>query len=376
MSRQIQTAPVVESSPQLKSLQRQAFTLVELLVVIAIIGVLVALLLPAVQAAREAARRSQCLNNLKQIGLAAQNFHASQERFPYGVVLKEGSMWSLYLAPYMEQQSLRNLVTVGKFTINSNGDVADGFDDSLNWAFPTPSYTTEQIMGLPQHKNLIACETPVPVFQCPSAGYRGGQFDNGQDWVVLKRQPCSYIGNASGIATNQNGTQEPVPAGAPALANNHDKMKRLDGVLFSNSEIDIKHILDGTSNTMLVGETFHDFEDVENNGFRKELSIGNRQDHWYFGSDDIDTNPGFDMSEGIGSTGVPMNLQNLGPNQCSAPGSPASTECRKLQLSFGSVHPGGMNAANCDGSIAFISEDIDPVPWSALGTRDSQVTIK
>ena len=95
-------------------------------------------------------------------------------------------------------------------------------------------------------------------------------------------------------------------------------MKRLDGVLFSNSEIGIKHILDGTSNTMLVGETFHDFEDVENNGFRKELSIGNRQDHWYFGSDDIDTNPGFDMSEGIGSTGVPMNLQNLGPNQCSA----------------------------------------------------------
>ncbi len=348
--------------------RRQAFTLVELLVVIAIIGVLVALLLPAVQAAREAARRSQCLNNLKQIGLAAQNYHSSNERFPYGVVLTEGSMWSLYLAPYMEQQSLRNLVTVGKFTINGNGDLADGFDDGLNWAYPSPGYTTEQIMGQPAYKNLIACETPVPVFQCPSAGFRGGQFDFGRDWLVLKRQPCSYIGNASGLATHQNGIDEPV------VLNKHTRMKFLDGVFFSNSEIGIKHILDGTSNTMLVGETFHDYEDVDNNGSRQELQIGSRQDHWYFGSDDIDTNPGGDMSEGIGSTGVPMNLQNLAPNQCAT--GPASPECKRLQLSFGSVHPGGMNAANCDGSIAFISEDIDPVPWSALGTRDSQVTIK
>ena len=345
--------------------RRSAFTLVELLVVIAIIGVLVALLLPAVQAAREAARRSQCLNNLKQIGLAAQNHHSSHERFPYGVVLQEGSMWSLYLAPYMEQQSLRNLVTIGKFKINSNGDLADGFDDGLNWAYPGVSYTTEQIMGQPQYKNLIACETPVPVFQCPSAGLRA-QFDYGRDWAVMRRQPCSYIGNASGLATNQN------RPGNPPLAT-YTRMKNLDGVLFSNSEIGIKHILDGTSNTLFVGETFHDFEDVENRGAQKELQVGSRQDHWYFGSDDIDTNPGGDVSEGIGSTGVPMNLQNLAPDQCAT--QPSGEACQRLQLSFGSVHPGGMNGSYCDGSINFISEDIDPVAWSALGTRDSQVTL-
>ena len=348
-------------------MRRGAFTLVELLVVIAIIGVLVALLLPAVQAAREAARRSQCLNNLKQIGLGAQNYHSSNETFPYGAVLTEGSMWSLYLAPYMEQQTLKNLVTVGKFKIDSNGDVAPGsLDDGLNWAYPGP-YTSQQIVGNPAYKNLIACETPVPVYQCPSAGYRGGQYDLGQDWVVMKRQPCSYIGNASGLATFQNGLDEPI------AENRHTKMKKLDGVFFSNSEIGIKHILDGTSNTMLVGEAFHDFQDVEDNGARAEQQIGSRQDHWYFGSDDIDTNPGFDPSEAMGSTGVPMNLQNLAPNQCAAA---ASAACKRLQLSFGSVHPGGMNAVNCDGSVAFIAEGIDSVAWSALGTRDSQVTIK
>src|SRR5688500_6412604 len=84
------------------------FTLVELLVAIAIIGVPVALLLPAVQAAREAARRSQCLNNLKQIGLAHQNFHGVFNKFPWGCINGEGSMWSYYIMPYTEQSSIKN----------------------------------------------------------------------------------------------------------------------------------------------------------------------------------------------------------------------------------------------------------------------------
>ena len=365
---QISVSPAHPAAAQAARPTRAAFTLVELLVVIAIIGVLVALLLPAVQAAREAARRSQCVNNLKQIGLAAQNYHSANNKFPYGVVLQEGSMWSLYLAPYMEQQSIRNLVTLNKFKIR-NGEFSQD-NDNCNWAYPTP-YTTEQIQALPNfadYKNLIACETQVPVFQCPSAGYRGGQFDKSADWVVMKRQPCSYIGNASGLATDQNGIGEPNPA-----QNAHKKMRALDGVLFTYSEIGMKHIIDGSSNTMLVGETFHDYEAVEQSAGKAESGLGNRQDHWYFGSDDIDTGDGSDPSEGVGSTGVPMNQQNLGPNQCAAPSTP---ECRKLQLSFGSVHPGGMNAVNCDGSVAYINEDVDAVPWSALGTRDSQVTIK
>jgi prepilin-type N-terminal cleavage/methylation domain-containing protein len=349
--------------------RRTGFTLVELLVVIAIIGVLVALLLPAVQAAREAARRNQCLNNLKQIGLAAQNYHSSMNQFPWGAVMGEGSIWSLFLAPYMEQQSVKNLVQVGKFSIDSDGNQTK--EDQYNWAYPGTTYPAG-LTADPAYKNLVACETPVSVFQCPSAGYAGGQLDTSKDgWVVLKRQPCSYIGNASGLVVGQNGNTE-----TNAALNAHQKMRKLDGVLFSLSEIGMKHILDGTSNTMLIGEAFHDFAGVEANGGTAEHPLGNRQDHWYFGSDDVDTDdaiPGFDPSEALGSTGVPINLQNAGQNQCA---SPNSQSCQQLQLSFGSVHPGGMNAVNCDGSVSFIAEGIDAVTWSALGTRDSQVSVR
>ena len=91
-----------------------AFTLVELLVVIAIIGILVALLLPAIQGAREAGRRASCANNLKQIGLAFQNYELSQKRLPMGANLGEGSMWSAYILPFMEDQTLKNLLTIGE----------------------------------------------------------------------------------------------------------------------------------------------------------------------------------------------------------------------------------------------------------------------
>ena len=93
-------------------------------------------------------------------------------------------------------------------------------------------------------------------------------------------------------------------------------------------------------------------------------------------SDDVDTDdsiPGFDPSEGLGSTGVPMNLQLAGQNQCASPNSQA---CQQLQVSFGSVHPGGMNAANCDGSVSFVNDGIDAAAWSALGTRDSQLQVR
>ena len=84
---------------------KRGFTLVELLVVIAIIGILVALLLPAVQAAREAARRSSCQNNLKQIGLALQNYHSASGSLPIGAGLEEGSLWSAFILPYMEEEA-------------------------------------------------------------------------------------------------------------------------------------------------------------------------------------------------------------------------------------------------------------------------------
>ena len=93
---------------------RMAFTLVELLVVIAIIGILVALLLPAIQAAREAARRSQCQNNLKQIGLAMTNYESATKTLPPGCFLGEGSAWSAFILPYLEEGAAFDWLTIGE----------------------------------------------------------------------------------------------------------------------------------------------------------------------------------------------------------------------------------------------------------------------
>jgi prepilin-type processing-associated H-X9-DG protein len=321
-------------------------------------------LLPAVQAAREAARRGQCLNNLKQIGLAHQNYHGVFNQFPWGTVNGEGSMWSYYIMPYMEQSNAQKLIILGA----KNGEVTD---DGLNWAHPGP-YDRATLSK--EFKNLIICETPVLAFQCPSAGFNPlGQYDVSVDgWHVMERQPCSYIGNASGIALNQNGN-EPDP-----VHNQHKRMRKLDGVLFASSDIGAKHILDGTSNTMLVGEAYHDTIEQERVGAtQSEKSVGSRQDHWYFGSDDIDTggpDGGYDYSEALGSTAVPMNYQQRGEVRlmCALP---TAADCQKLQLSFGSVHPGGMNLVRCDGSVEFLSDGVDEVPWRDLGTRASQTYI-
>lgn len=366
MAKRLQLCVLPNRTSGARPARRYAFTLVELLVVIAIIGVLVALLLPAVQAAREAARRSQCLNNLKQIGLTTQNYVSANNKLPYGAVNTEGALWSLYLAPYMEQQSIRNLVHINKFTMSADDVITLTDPNNYNYAHSGP-YDSATIANLPFSKNLIACETPVSVFQCPSAGFNlGGQYDVSIDgYHVMKRQPCSYIGNASGLVTRQMGFGEPAHI-------YHRNMKKLDGVLYGLSQIGFKHIEDGTSNTLLVGEAYHDSEVVEATGSTRERQPGSRQDHWYFGSDDVDTNDGDDPSEGLGSTGVPMNLQKPGTDQCATPTSP---ECQTLQLSFGSTHPGGMNAVKCDGSVEFIAEGIDPAPWSELGTRASQTQI-
>ncbi len=321
------------------------FTLIELLVVIAIISILVLLLLPAVNAAREAARRTQCINNLKQIGVAIINYETAHSKFPTGVILAEGSMWSGYILPFMEDEKLKNLMIIGE-------DAAGNFQ----WAHPGPY---RHPLRDDAYRNLIAVESVITAYRCPSAALPNHQYDVSSDnWHVMERAPGSYIGCASGVVVDQN-----RPRG----------MEELDGVLYGHNKdekphktVRLKQVLDGTSKTMLVGEAWHDSQVQRKIGRQQESARGDHKDHWYIGGDDPDIYN--DSSECLGSTGVRPNLHLL--NKC---GDGASDrECQELQISFSSAHRGIVNVVMCDGSVHRVEEEIDAAIWSAMGTRSEK----
>ncbi|MEQ8848030.1 DUF1559 domain-containing protein [Botrimarina sp.] len=331
------------------------FTLVELLVVIAIIGILVALLLPAVQAAREAARRSECKNNLKQLGLSMANYEGVKRQYPPGGVYEEGSFWSYHLLPYIEEATIQDLITIDE----GNGQ----------WAYNGASYGPEDLQG-PPYQNVKLVETKIDVFRCPSAALLDHQFDSTADpgWIVQRRVPASYLGCATGLIKFQD---------SPSIGR---KLWLADGVLYpvvhnSNDPlVKVAKVTDGLSKTLLIGEAVHDTDEQERVGRKPESPEGDHKDHWYIGSDDLDTNRGSDTSEGLGSTGVAINLHKSDPEACKASDAPpGSPRCHALQLSFSSEHPGGTQGVYCDGSVHFIDENIEADVWRDLGTRAGQL---
>ena len=201
--------------------RRRGFTLIELLVVIAIIGVLIALLLPAVQAAREAARRTQCVNNLKQMGLALQNYHDALGSFPPSYVanapFKDGATdtangwgWQAMILPQMEQAPVYS---------------------SINFSLP---------VELPQ--NTTAIQTRMTAYLCPSDIPPPGLFGvtDASGTVLVMAAPTSY---AACVGGDESDTTTGI--------NNDGKGT---GIMFRNSAIRIADVIDGTSNTILAGE--------------------------------------------------------------------------------------------------------------------------
>jgi prepilin-type N-terminal cleavage/methylation domain-containing protein/prepilin-type processing-associated H-X9-DG protein len=329
--------------------RRRGFTLVELLVVIAIIGILIGLLLPAVQAAREAARRSQCQNNLKQVALACLNYHDIYKQFPFGSLNQRGAGWSAFILPQMEQGPLFNLCTFNQETGTQGRNWG-------NWAYEFP--------GKPARDgNIIACETVIPNYRCPSGSLPEHVYNISSDnWVVMRRAPGSYLGCASGQVTNQNSST--INFNGVKVIN---RLRDADGIIFNahhdndRNEISIAKVKDGTSNTLLIGEAAQDVED----SVAREPAVGRQKEHWYIGSDDIDIEN--DCSEFMGSTGVPMNLL------LEAGGATTPVAIQALQLSFGSRHPGGCQGAMADGSVRFFQQSIDAKVWSAIGGRDDGI---
>jgi prepilin-type N-terminal cleavage/methylation domain-containing protein/prepilin-type processing-associated H-X9-DG protein len=342
-----------------------AFTLVELLVVIAIIGILVALLLPAIQAAREAARRTQCSNNLKQIGLAINNYESSSKTLPPGCFLGEGSAWSAYLLPFLEEGVAFDFLTIGETDAGN-----------FQWASSSP-YSDANLLG-PSYVNVRVIESVMSVYRCPSSGLREHQTDLSNDgYWVMRRSPASYIGVVSGLETRQHPLWrmrfERAPVANPTFPGVDGVMVAFDKDTEAKTRIKFKMITDGASKTAVAGEAVHDTEAVEAKGSVKEHQAGSRKDHWWGGSDDIDTSPFMDLSEMLGSTGVhPPNAQNI-YSQRDCDSNPESPACQALQLAFGSKHNGITQMVFCDGHVESVTDDIDKQIWSDYGTRASQV---
>ncbi len=300
---------------------REGFTLVELLVVIAIIGILVALLLPAVQAAREAARRMSCSNNLKQLGLALHNYHDTYKVIPYGWD-NRGRLWSASILPQLEQQPLYDTLLPHESGLG-------------NW-------------GANGSPNEAACGTLVPVYRCPSMPIPMHVTNNG----IPERVPTSYRGNAGTQSSSDDTSTRINPPGPKSL-----EMLDQNGLFSACRTVSFRDIIDGLSNTVAIGESSTDPAFVKD---------GQAMDHWYIGSPQVDPcrcdggTGGTEFTECVGTGVVPMNLRFNDP----------AAHGRLMEMSFGSYHPGGAMFNLADGSVRFVAETIDFAVYQAACTRD------
>lgn len=355
---------------------RLAFTLIELLVVIAIIGVLAGLLLPAVQAAREAARKTQCQNNIRSLALATMNFESAYKGFPMGAEFGVGTAWTSLILPQIEQSNLYNVLT---FQEDSNGN--------FQWGIGLPGIPGNVALTNPAFrffKNIWVMEAKIPLFRCPSSAIPNEVADiSGDNWIIQKRTPINYLGCVSGIIKDDRRPRIQVQTPWGGTGNvemisdldgvfiqkfNHQRIRR-NGASYGLTGTTIASILDGTSNTIAIGEAEPDLRAVAAMGIVRENCNSNfgRKDHWPFGSDDVDTTGQGDMSEHLGSTGVAMNLPPV------AQGTAAYAE---YEFSFGSKHTGGANFAFCDGSVRFLDQNIDAVIYGRLGSRNGGDTVQ
>jgi prepilin-type N-terminal cleavage/methylation domain-containing protein/prepilin-type processing-associated H-X9-DG protein len=328
--------------------RKSGFTLIELLVVIAIIGILIALLLPAVQAAREAARRLQCNNNLKQLSLAALNHESAFEFMPSGgwgmfwvgdpdrgFGVDQPGGWTYDVLPFLEQKSLRELGS-------------DGQPDVI---------TPEQEAGARQ-----CIDTPVAVMNCPSRRQArslpmnyvefGGSIELYGAGTVTSSAKSDY----AACAGDQIYAWISVPGQGPVDYNQAEQWTRngqwpntdhCTGITFMRSKVRMSQIADGTSSTFMLGEKAlnpDDYYTGEDGGDNETIFSPNDNDTQRTTYYDATTGNGW-----LPEQDTPGHFNGYG---------------------FGSAHAGVCNFAFCDGSVRGISYSIDGNVYRWLGNRD------
>ena len=363
----------------------RGFTLVELLVVIAIIGVLVALLLPAVQAAREAARRSDCGNKMRQLGIALHNFHDVNLSFPPGSVDDDTNCigWGVAILPYIEQQPLYQRVQ----TVFDNSTPLAGKPKAfmiLKTTVPhyvgpdngnIDNWTSGGQSGQPSHANNAAYHqaganaifnTFLPSFFCPSSAFQ--RFDNGNRFGTSTYVGC--MGTTTVAYSSYGGANQP------------DATNEQNGILIYGNVnqnticTDMAAILDGTSNTFLVGEVGKSRN--VHPGFNGHANYP----IWAGGNNEGPNNSRFIGSvlriTGSGGTLGRTPAPVVNPmNPKIAPRSPNSADNQHISdMAFGSYHPGGAQFTLGDASVRFIPETINANVYMAMGGRNEGVPVQ
>jgi prepilin-type processing-associated H-X9-DG protein len=312
----------------INSKTRFAFTQVELLVVIGIIGILVSLLLPAVLMAREAARRMWCQNNLRQVALAAQQYHDARGQFPAGVhpfamvgnVPTGGTNLWVEMLPYFEQPKLFEKWDY----LDNRNNVAGGMNA-----------TTAQVI------KILLC----PSDRLPRPPVSHFTLANASAWTHGYYGLSSYGGNA--------GLRSFHPGAAPDYA----QMSR-EGIFYIDSSVRLAEVSDGASNTFLFGERHH--YDPEYDRRVREVDPNRPTTIAEAGRWGIVGVPG-GMAQVTNSTPVKINYQ------VKSGGDLLSLDNRAC--AFGSGHPGGANFAFTDGSVRFVGDKIPLATLQALSTR-------
>ena len=333
------------------------FTLVELLVVIAIIGILVALLLPAVQAAREAARRTQCANNLRQIGLALLNFHDTQGEFPKGAytaevgsLTEDGLGWATKTLPFIEEQAVYDRLV-------NNGISAGGRDYNGDPWQPYIFRTARDAGMLP----IPGGETVISGFLCPSVSLPtlvpGGEFFGASGQADNYGHAVSHYKGSRGFCDRGMFLRTSEAVRNDTCRDDLDGDGVLEEIVKTPfSRIRIQDVLDGTSKTIAVGEAAY-IVDIKSfpmwiGTYREDGSI------LFKTQDVVNCNIG-------GTTEFPLSSFD----RLRLPGGSATDDC-----SFG-WHTGGAQFVFVDGSVHLLPESLDVRIFKLLGDRMDQEII-
>jgi prepilin-type N-terminal cleavage/methylation domain-containing protein len=284
------------------------FTLVELLVVIAIIGILIALLLPAVQAAREAARRMQCSNNLKQVGLAMHNYHSTHGSLPYAANGRHWSTWVRAVLPYIEQQPMYDL-----------------YDESIKYNVSP---------------NIELIQTRIAAYTCPSDTPAATWFKGAPNY--------NYVVNLGNTATWRASPLNGVTFSAAPFYNRNDPpMDGIPAYRFANMR-------DGSSNTLMLSELLQG----QNSNDLRGLT-------WFGPASGFTTHnpPNSSTPDYLDNGWCPAESQTIPDWPCQP-----ATSANPVNFNARSRHTGGVSAVLCDGSVHFISDSIDLATWRNLST--------